>query len=177
MVDNDRSILAALAKRNARDLIIQEELADAGLQLDASFLARAAVHRIADMRHPYEEGLDDLLDAVYHEIAGVDSSVQLYDYPIVSGIAARLNKAKQATVFKLDRAEGIAPQTQETNIQRAVDIAGTILPSDQAFADQAERVYRALVPATVAIQQSMFDRTYLLADWDGIGFAGLDLTA
>ena len=177
MVEDDKSILAALAKRNARDLIIQEELTDAGVQLDASVLARAAVHRIADQRHPYEEGLRGVLDVAYREIAGVDSSIQLYDYPIVSTIAARLNKAKQATVFKLDRAEGLAPQTQETNIQRAVGIAETILPGDQAFADQAERVYRALVPATVAIQQSMFNRTYLLDDWDGIGFTGIDLTA
>ncbi len=177
MVEDDKSILSALAKRNARDIAIRGELTAADVQLEPSFLAIAAVHRIADERHPYEAGLHDLLDAVYPVITGNDSSIQLYDYPIVSGIAARLNKSKQAIVFKVDRAEGLAPQTQASNIRRAVSIAESILPGNQVFVDQVERMYQILVPATVAIQQTMFDRTYLLGDWDGIGFTGLDLSA
>jgi hypothetical protein len=177
MVEDDKIIISSLVKRNERDLAICVELASSNFQPDESNLAIFAVHRIADERHPYEHGLHQVLERVYTEIAGDMSLIQLYDYPIVSAIAARLNKSKQATVFKRDRAEGLAPQTQATNIQRAVTIAETIITGDQLFADQVRNVYEALVPATVAIQQTMFDKTYLIDDWDGLGFRGLDLAA
>lgn len=186
MVEDDIVIIESLAKRNQRAWAAQQEYLD--LKTDTfpngfsrSFnLSHCLPHLFAEAlrRHPYEEGLVNVLGQAYSEIATPTSPpVQLYDFPIIDAIAARLNKAKQATVFKKDRAEGLAPKTQQANIQRAISIAEGIVPDDPLFAEQVERVYSALVPATVAIQQTMLDRTYLLDDWDGIGFRGIDLAS
>lgn len=177
MVKDDVVIVDSLASRKARDEAIRLEFAASGVDPWPDGLARTRVHDIADRRHPYEEGLHGILELVYPEIAGSTSLVQLYDYPIVSAIAARLNKAKQATVFKRDREEGLAPQTQRTNIERAVALADTRYPDDPEFAEQVRSIYEVLVPATVAVQQTMFDRTYLLDDWDAVGFSGVHLAA
>jgi chorismate mutase len=128
----------------------------------------------AQRRHPREEGLLDVLGQVYPFISTPASKSQLYDYPIIDAIAARVNKVKQAVVFKADRAEGLAPHRQKENIAKAIALAEQRLPGDTEFAAQVERVYQALVPASVAVQQTMFDRTYLIDDWDGLGFRGLD---
>ncbi len=175
MIEDDIVIVESLAKRNARDRAAQQEYLS--LRTEAfpeGFLRRFNLAHCmpylfaeAERRHPREEGLTSVLEQVYPEIATTTSPpVQLYDYPIIDAIAARLNKAKQATVFKADRAEGLAPLTQAANIQRAVDMASLLLPDDPEFASQVGRVYGKLVPATVAVQQTMFDRTYRLDDWD-----------
>ena len=184
MVKDDIIIIESLAKRNKRGRAAEHEYLDIITDTFPNGFRRSFnlshclpyVFAEATRRHPYEEGLVSVLEQVYPEIATETSPpVQLYDYPIIDAIGGRLNKAKQATVFKRNRAEGLAPETQRKNIQRAVSIAEATLPDDPQFAEQVERVYAELVPATVAVQQTMFDRTYLLDDWDGIGFRGIDL--
>ena len=179
MVEDDIVIIESLAKRNARARAAQQEYLEIKTDMVPNGFSRSFnlshclpyLFAEARRRHPHEEGLVDVLGQAYSEIATpAFPPVQLYDYPIIDAIAARLNKAKQATVFKEDRAEGLAPKTQKANIQRASDIAAEMLPDDPQFVEQVRRVYEALVPATVAVQQSMFNRTYLLSDWDGIGF-------
>lgn len=185
MVEDDIIIIESLAKRNARARAAQQEYLETKTDLfpngfNRSFnVSHCLPHLFAEARrrHPREEGLIDVLGHAYGEIATPASPpVQLYDFPIIDAIAARLNKAKQATVFKEDRGEGLAPRTQRANIDRAASIAAEMLPDDPEFTEQVRRVYEALVPATVAVQQTMFDRTYLLGDWDGIGFRGIDLS-
>jgi len=186
MVEDDVVIIESLAKRNDRGRVAEREYL--AIQTDTfpngfrrSFNLSHCLPQVfaaAQRRHPYAEGLLDVLGQVYSEIATPTSPpVQLYDYPIIDAIAARLNKAKQATVFKRDRAEGLAPETQKRNIERAIRIAEVTAPDDPLFAEQVGRVYAKLVPATVAIQQTMFDSTYLLDDWDGTGFRGIDLAS
>lgn len=186
MVQDDSVIIDSLAKRRARDQAAQQEYLSIKTETFPNGFRRSFnlafwlpdLYEVAEARHPREEGLIGVLEQVYPEIATATSPpVQLYDYLIIDAIAARLNKAKQATVFKYDRAEGLAPKRQATNIQTAVAIAETVLPDNQPFADHVQRVYEALVPATVAVQQTMFDRTYRLDDWDGTGFRGIDLIA
>ncbi len=182
MIEDDIIIVESLAKRNARGRAADQEYLS--LRTDTfpdGFrrhfnLAHCMPYLFAEAerRHPREEGLIGVLEQVYPEIATPTSPpVQLYDYPIIDAIAARLNKAKQATVFKADRAEGLAPLTQAANIQRAVDMASLMQHDDPEFASQVERLYGKLVPATVAVQQTMFDRTYRLDDWDASMAAAL----
>lgn len=183
MVEDDIVIVESLAKRNARGRAAEQEYLALRTETFPDGFRRSfnLAHCMPDVfaqaqkRHPYEEGLVTVLEQVYPEIATPTSPpVQLYDFPIIDAIAARLNKAKQATVFKADRAEGLAPLTQAANIQRAVDMASLLLPDDPEFANQVERLYGKLVSATVAVQQTMFDRTYRLDDWDGVGFRGIE---
>jgi len=168
MVEDDKVIIGSLAKRNARVLTAQEEFV-AMLGMRRSYNIRHFLPGVlleAERRHPREEGLASVLTQVYPHIAHTSFAPQLYDFPIIDAIARRLNKSKQATVFKLDREEGLAPATQRANIARAVTLADDILPDDSAFAAHVQQVYEVLVPATVAMQQTMFDRTYRLDDWD-----------
>ncbi len=172
MVQNDIQIIDALANRRRRGAAAAAEASEAESEIawSDSVLAINAVLEISDARYPDAHGLKGLLSQVYPEISAEYPLVQLYDYPIVDGIASRLNKALQATVFKRDRAEGLAPQTQIANQERAVSMAQERHPSDPGLSEQVGDIYAILVPATVAVQQEMFDRTYLLDDWDGVGF-------
>lgn len=176
MVQDDKVIIDSLAKRNARAIAAQREFV-ALLGMKRSFNIEhflPGVLEAAKRRHPKEEGLTEVLRAVYPAIALVSFAPQLYDYPIIDAIAARLNKSKQATVFKKDPEEGLAPDTQRANIDRAVTMAEERMPFDADLVAHVQSVYEALVPATVAVQQTMFDRTYRLDDWDGLAFMGFD---
>lgn len=172
MVLDDIKIIDALANRQRRDALIRQELEAAGVE---PIPALDTVLKEVARRYPYEFGLVELLQAVYPTIADETSQFQLYDLVLIEAVAARLNKAKQATVFKEDREEGLAPKRQAANKANAVAMAQLRYPDDLDLEDSVRDFYAVLVPATVAIQQQMFDKTYLLGDWDGIGFGDLDL--
>ena len=172
MVLDDIKIIDALANRQRRDALIRQELEAAGVE---PIPALDTVLKEVARRYPYEFGLVELLQAVYPTIADETSQFQLYDLVLIEAVAARLNKAKQATVFKEDREEGLAPTRQAATKANAVAMAQLRYPDDLDLEDSVRDFYAVLVPATVAIQQQMFDKTYLLGDWDGIGFGDLDL--
>lgn len=170
MVEDDKAIIDSLALLNAQSRAEQ-----------ASRVARKGTKRsynighyvpkfldYAKARHPREVGLTAVLTEVLPHFLTLDTVFQFDLDPDLSidAIARRLNKAKQATIFKADKSEGLAPATQAINIARAVSLAEQRHPEDLALPAHVDRVYSVLVPATVAIQQTMFDMTYRLDDWD-----------
>ncbi|MDO8265722.1 MAG: hypothetical protein Q7T41_02140 [Candidatus Saccharibacteria bacterium] len=175
MINDDVMIIDLLAIRIAESRKVQEELlANNGMR--RSFNVEHFMPIIvaeARKRHPYKKDLPGVIDRVYPFISTKDSAFQSTDLEIIDGIASRLDKAKQAVVFKRDREEGLAPETQRTNIERAVSVAEQRHPDEPVLPEYVGRIYGAMVPAMVAVQQTLFPNTYLLDDWDGTNFMPL----
>ena len=165
MVRDDIRLIDGIANRRRRDALAVAERAAVGVTVDASDYARHRVADIVEQRYPQERGLLGLVEVVYVQITPEDSVIQLYDYPIVDALAARLQKAKFATAFKWDKGEGIAPAQQARNIERAVSLATERHPEDPGLQPVVGDAYRALVPHTVAIQQEEFALTQIIPDY------------
>ncbi|MFS8160115.1 MAG: hypothetical protein ACMG6E_07880, partial [Candidatus Roizmanbacteria bacterium] len=113
--------------------------------------------------------------SVYPELASAFSPLQIYDGNTIVAIAQRLQNVLDATLFKWDKGEGLAPAQQAINRARAMKLAKDQHPEDPGLHGVIERVYAVLVPESVAIQQNTFSRTRLLPEeWN---FGPIDLAA
>ncbi|MES2182696.1 MAG: hypothetical protein V4493_11440 [Pseudomonadota bacterium] len=173
MVNDDKILIQSIGARLIDDFWLES--------VESENSARTLIGPMTESKHRYKilAGLQSLVTEVYTAIAPETSPISELDTSIIDSIASRTRKAMMATVFKLDKDEGVAPDQQARNRARAVAIAEEEIadghPHEARLPQVVGEVYEILVPGTVALQQKMFDQTYRLDDWDGIGFRGIEI--
>jgi len=172
---DDILIIGGIAGRRQKKIPLLGANADHKFSTSGSLTAQAA--DLARYLFPDQPDLPDLIAVVYREIASASSVLDLADVDIIRAISARVNKAKQATLFKWNKEEGIAPGQQAKNRAKAVEVARTEYPDDTELPDIIDRVYKGLVRGTVALQQDEFARTRHLPEIWFSDFGELDLAA
>lgn len=159
MVIHDEAIIDGIA---ARRIALGEILAWEGVIHDNT--ARSAAVARAIELHPDVPELPELVGAVYSEVAREPSPALPYDEAVVDAVAGRLRDVVQATLFKLNLSEGLAPEQQVRNRAKAMEMAMSRHPTDKGLPGVIERLYAVLVPRSVAIQQTKFPLTRLLSE-------------